>query len=68
MKEKIESVTRKMKEKHKDLLDYDAMAFEEQLPSQFKMPDMVKFNGNGNPRVHLHQYLSLMSSTGLTKA
>ena len=57
-----------MKGKHDDLLDYDAMAFEEQLPAQFKMPDMVKFNGNGDPRVHLRQYMSLMSSTGLTKA
>ena len=60
----MESVTRKMKGKHEDLLDYDAMAFEEQLPAQFKMPDMAK---NGDPRVHLRQYVSLMSSTGLTK-
>ena len=57
-----------MKGKHEDLLNYDAMAFKEQLLSQFKMPDMVKFNGNGDPMVHLHQYVSLMSSTRLTKA
>ena len=29
LKEQMESVTRKMKGKHEDLLDYDAMAFEE---------------------------------------
>lgn len=31
------------------------------------MPDMAKFSGNGDPRVHLRQYVSLMSATGLSK-
>ena len=43
------------------------MAFEEQLPVEFKMPNMMKFNGNGDPRVHLRQYISIMSATGLSK-
>lgn len=67
LKEHVETVTQKMNGKHEDLLDYEAMIFEEQLPPQFKMPDMAKFNWNGDPRVHLRQYLSLMSSAGLSK-
>ena len=55
LKEQVESVTRKMKRKHEDLLDYDTMAFEEQLPVEFKLPNMMKFNRNGDPRVHLRQ-------------
>ena len=51
----------------KTLLDYDTMAFEKQLPVEFKMPNMMKFNGNGDPRVHLRQYVSIMSATGLSK-
>ena len=49
------------------MLDYEAMTFEEQLPAQFKMPDMVRFNGNRDPMVHLRQYVSVMSSVGLSK-
>ena len=67
LRDQMESVTRKLKGKHEDLLDYDSMTFEEQLPAQFKMPDMAKFNGNGDPRVHLRQYVSMMSSTGLSQ-
>ena len=51
----------------KTLLDYDTMAFEEQLPVEFKMSNMMKFNGNGDPRVHLRQYVSIMSANGLSK-
>ena len=57
LRDQVEIVTRKMKGKHEELLDYEAMTFEEQLPAQFKMPDMAKFNGNGDPRVHLRQYV-----------
>ena len=53
LKEQMESITREMKGKHEDLLDYNTMSFEEQLPVEFKMPNMVKFNGNGDPKVHL---------------
>ena len=52
LREQIEFVARQMKGKHEDLLDYDIMAFEEQLPTEFKMPNLVKFNGNGEPKVH----------------
>ena len=67
LRDQVKSVTRKTKGKDEDLLDYEAMTFEEQLPAQFKMPDMAKFNGNGDPRVHLRQYVSIMSSVGLSK-
>ena len=67
LKEQMESITREMKGEHEDLLDYDTMAFEEQLPAEFKMPNMVKFNGNGDPKVHLRQYVSMMSTAGLSK-
>ena len=56
LRDQVESVTRKMRGKNEDLLDYDTLTFEEQLPAQFKMPDMAKFNGNGDPRVHLRQF------------
>ena len=56
-----------MKGKDEDLPDYESMTFEEQLPAQFKMSDMAKFNGNKDPRVHLRQYVSIMSSVGLSQ-
>lgn len=67
LREQVETVTQKMKGKHEDFLDYEAMVFEEQLLPQSKMPDIAKFGGNGDPRVHLRQYVSLMSSTGPSK-
>ena len=67
LRDQMESVIRKLKGKHEDLLDYDSMTFEEQLPAHFKMPDIAKFNGNGDPRVHLRQYVSVMSSVGLSQ-
>lgn len=42
----MEKVAQNMKGKHQDLLDYNTMAFKEQLPTQFRMPEMVKFNKN----------------------
>lgn len=54
LKEQVETVTQRMKGKHKDLLDYDTLTFKEQLPKNFKMPEMAKFNGNGDPKTHLH--------------
>ena len=67
LRDQVEKVTRKLKGKNEDLLDYDTMTFEEQLPAHFKMPDIAKFNGNGDPRVHLRQYVSVMSSVGLSQ-
>ena len=67
LREQIEFVAREMKGKHEDLLDYDTMAFEEQLHTEFKMPKMVKFNGSGDPKVHLRQYVSIMNAAGLSK-
>ena len=67
LKEKVDTVTQKMKGKHEDLLDYDAMAFKEQLPQNFKMPEMAKFDGKGDPKTHIRQYVSLMSATGLSQ-
>ena len=63
----MEMVTRKLKGKNEDLLDYDTMTFEEQLPAHFKMPDITMFNGNGDLRVHLRHYISVMSSVGLSQ-
>ena len=67
LRDQVETVTRKIRGKYEELLDYEAMIFEEQLPAQFKMSDMAKFNGNGDPRVHLREYVSVMSSVGLSK-
>ena len=67
LKEQMELIAREMKGKHEDLLDYDTLAFEEQLPAEFKKLNMVKFNGSGDPKVHLRQYLSIMSAASLSK-
>ena len=35
------------------------------LPPKFKIPDVSKFNGAGDPRMHLKQYITTMSATPL---
>ena len=33
------------------------------LPVKFKMPQLQKFDGTGDPRIHLSQYMTTMSTT-----
>ena len=35
------------------------------LPPKFRMPDVTKFNGSGDPKLHLKQYITIMSATTL---
>ena len=35
------------------------------LPPKFRMPDVAKFNGSGDPKLHLKQYITIMSATTL---
>ena len=42
----------------------DMMQFEgDKLPDKFKMPQLQKFDGTGDPRIHLSQYIITMSTT-----
>lgn len=36
-----------------------------QLPPKFKISDVEKFDGSGDPRKHIRQYLSLVRMKGL---
>ena len=35
----------------------------DKLPDKFKMPQLQKFDGTGDPRIHLSQYTTTMSTT-----
>ena len=35
----------------------------DKLPDKFKMPQLQKFDGAGDPRIHLSQYITTMSTT-----
>ena len=35
----------------------------DELPKKFKMPQLQKFDGTGDPRIHLSQYTTTMSTT-----
>ena len=35
----------------------------DKLPNKFKMPQLQKFDGTGDPRIHLSQYTTMMSTT-----
>ena len=42
----------------------DMMQFDrDKLPDKFKMPQLQKFDGTGDPRIHLSQYMMTMSTT-----
>ena len=42
----------------------DMMQYEEhKLPEKFKMPQLQKFDGTRDPRIHLSQYTITMSTT-----
>ena len=42
----------------------DIMQFDrDKLPDKFKMPQLQKFDGTGDPRIHLSQYITTMSTT-----
>ena len=45
--------------------DFDGMMQfdEDKLPDKFKIPQLQKFNGTGDPRIHLSQYMTTMSTT-----
>ena len=45
--------------------DFDDMIHfeEDKLPDKFKMPQLQKFDGTGDPRIHLSQYTITMSTT-----
>ena len=45
--------------------DFDDMVHfeEDKLPDKFKMPQLQKFDGTGDPRIHLSQYTTTMSTT-----
>ena len=35
----------------------------DKLPDKFKMPQLQKFDGTGDTRIHLSQYMTIMSTT-----
>ena len=42
----------------------DMMQFDrDKLPDKFKMSQLQKFDGTGEPRIHLSQYITTMSTT-----
>ena len=47
------------------LFDFDdMMQFDgDKLPDKFKMPQLQKFDGTRDPRIHLSQYMKTMSTT-----
>ena len=47
------------------LFDFDDMMQigEDKLSDKFKMPQLQKFNGTGDPRIHLSQYTITISTT-----
>ena len=42
-----------------DMMQFDG----DKLPDKFKMPQLQKFDGTGDPRIHLSQYMITMSTT-----
>ena len=42
-----------------DMMQFDG----DKLPDKFKMPQLQKFDGIGDPRIHLSQYITTMSTT-----
>ena len=42
-----------------DMMQFDG----DKLPDKFKMPQLQKFDGTGDPRIHLSQYTIIMSTT-----
>ena len=42
-----------------DMMQFDG----DKLPDKFKMPQLQKFDGTGDPRIHLSQYMTTMSTT-----
>ncbi|XP_057994336.1 uncharacterized protein LOC131174597 [Hevea brasiliensis] len=49
-----------------DADDFD-IQLDGNLPEIFKMPNLAKFDGTGDPKTHLRSYLIVMKTTGLTK-
>ena len=41
------------------MMQFDA----DKLPDKFKMPQLQKFDGTRDPRIHLSQYMTTMSTT-----
>jgi len=49
-------------------LDIDDLLMTEELPLNFKIPDFTKFDGSGDPTMHIRQYAFTMSTTGLSRS
>ena len=59
----------KDKGSHSSRSFYDLALFKDKpLPNDFKLPNFAKFNGTGDPRVHLRQYATFMAATKLTES
>ena len=41
-----------------DMMQFDG----DKLPDKFKIPQLQKFDGTGDPRIHLSQYMTTMST------
>ena len=48
--------------------DLDLHKGNDPLPRKFKFPNMRKYLGNDDPRLHLKQYVTYMSATKLANA
>ena len=42
-----------------DMMQFD----EDKLPDKFKMPQLQKFDGTGDSKIHLSKYITTMSTT-----
>ena len=64
---KLESVIRKTRGSENYHIDLEGLFDTPQvtLPPKFKMPDMEKFNGIGNPKNHLKMYVNTLRPMGL---
>jgi len=67
--EKMKTILRKSQGVEEYMLDIDELCpFPNvQLPQKFKMPKMDVFDGSGNPRNHLKQYILAMKPMGLSE-
>ncbi|KAJ9186810.1 hypothetical protein P3X46_002342 [Hevea brasiliensis] len=49
-----------------DADDFD-IQLDGNLPEKFKMPDLAKFDGTGDPKTHLRSYLIVMKTTAIMR-
>ena len=67
--EKMKGMLKRSQGMEDFMLDIEGLCLfpDVQLPLKFKMPKMDSFNGTGNPKNHLKQYVLIMKPLGLTK-